>query len=132
MESIFICDKLLGVPKLVICQFCRGDSLIPTATMVADSANDNQTTINGQADTLFYFATATGNLAMRDDKNGSPFINVFCEVFRKEINVWKMSIAINRKIAEKDFRISRDGDVFEYKQIPVFCHSFTKMLIFEN
>ena len=130
LKPIFTCDELTGVPKLVICQFCRGEFLIPTATMVADSANDNQTTINGQADTLFYFATAIGNLAIRDDRNGSPFIKVFCEIFCKEKNVWEMSIAINRKIAEKDFRINYDGDISKYKQIPFFCHSFTKMLIF--
>ena len=131
LEPIFTRDKLSGVPKLVICQSCRGESLIPTA-MVADSAKDDQTTINGQADTLFYFATAIGNLAVRDTKDGSPFIKVFCDTFRKENNFFNMSIAINRKIAEKDFPVEIDGDVIKYKQIPVFCHSFTKSLEFEN
>ena len=133
LKPIFIDEKLSGVPKLIIGQFCRGTSLISTGLNVAvDSVNDSPKTINGQADTLFYFATAKGNLATRDPKKGSPFIKEFCKIFRRENNLWNMSIAINRNIAEQVFRIDYEGDISKYFQIPVFCHTFTKNLVFEK
>ena len=51
LESIFVDKKLRGMPKMVVTQFCRGESMLPT--MVADSVPLTETSgltkhVNGQ------------------------------------------------------------------------------------
>ena len=37
LEDILVDDKFKGIPKMVVTQFCRGESMLPT--MVADSSS---------------------------------------------------------------------------------------------
>ena len=51
LEVILVDDKFKGIPKMVVTQFCRGDSMLPT--MVADSVPLTETSgltkhVNGQ------------------------------------------------------------------------------------
>ena len=48
LEDILVDDKFKGIPKMVVTQFCRGESMLPT--MGADSVSDSGLTkhVNGQ------------------------------------------------------------------------------------
>ena len=37
LKKILVDDKFKGIPKMVVTQFCRGESMLPT--MVADSSS---------------------------------------------------------------------------------------------
>ena len=51
LKDILVDDKFKGIPKMVVTQFCRGESMLPT--MVADSSSSTETSgltkqVNGQ------------------------------------------------------------------------------------
>ena len=51
LEHILVDDKFKGIPKMVVTQFCRGESMSPT--MVTDSSSSTETSgltkhVNGQ------------------------------------------------------------------------------------
>ena len=128
LEPIFKSPKFLGVPKLILCQFCRGISQIYACQEyhTLDSADlKEHKYINALADTVYYFATAKGNPAMRS-KNGSPFITSFCKVFREEPDLMAVSFEVNREVADQEFCTNDDT----YRVVPVFNHSLRKRIVF--
>ena len=51
LKDILVDDKFKGIPKMVVTQFCRGESML--STMVADSSSSTETSgltkhVNGQ------------------------------------------------------------------------------------
>ena len=51
LKKILVDDKFKGIPKMVVTQFCRGESMLQT--MVADSSSSTETSgltkqVNGQ------------------------------------------------------------------------------------
>ena len=51
LEDILVNDKFKGIPKMVVTQFCRGESMLPT--MVTDSSSSTELSgltkhVNGQ------------------------------------------------------------------------------------
>ena len=89
LNKIFECEKLQGVPKIIINQFCRGKFNMNTAytdTVTSGNAGPDSTTpaprINGQADLLECFATAEGNRAVRG-VDGSHFIQNLCFLLKE-------------------------------------------------
>ena len=51
MESIFNSDKLKGVPKMIVTQFCRGEFMNSTTQLDSVKLSKN---VNGQAGDLFF------------------------------------------------------------------------------
>ena len=87
LQPIFECERLQGVPKVIINQFCRGDfnmNLAYTDTNT-DGHVSRQQLINGQSDLLQCFATVQGNVAVRQN-NGSPFIRELCSFLKGGVN----------------------------------------------
>ena len=58
MEPIFNSEKLNGVPKMIITQFCRGESMISTTQF--DSVTTSKH-VNGQASDSF-ISSKFGNI----------------------------------------------------------------------
>ena len=87
LQPIFECEKLRGVPKIIINQFCRGEFNMNTAYIdnVTNGNADRNRLINGQADLLQCFATVEGNVAVRQ-KDGSPFIKELCLLLKEWIS----------------------------------------------
>ena len=127
LEPIFKSSKFLGIPKLILCQFCRGYSRIYAGqdNYTLDSADLKKHNINSFTDTIYYFATAKGNPAMRS-KNGSPFITSFCRVFQREPDLMAVSFEVNREVADQEFQTSAET----YRVVPVFNHSLRKRIVF--
>ena len=84
LRPILECERLQGVPKIIINQFCRGKFNMDLAYTDSDSNSmaDRQGSINGQADILQCFATVEGNVAVRE-KQGSPFIRELCLLLKE-------------------------------------------------
>ena len=84
LQPIFECEKLRGIPKIIINQFCRGEYNMNTAFAdnVTEGSTDRNRLINGQADLLQCFATVDGNVAARQ-KDGSPFIKELCSLLKE-------------------------------------------------
>ena len=84
LQPIFECEKLRGIPKIIINQFCRGEYNMNTAFVdnVTKGSTDRNRLINGQADLLQCFATVDGNVAVRQ-KDGSPFIKELCSLLKE-------------------------------------------------
>ena len=90
LQPIFECEKLRGIPKIIINQFCRGEFNMNTAYVdnLTNENVDRNRLINGQADLLQCFATVEGNVAVRQ-KDGSPFIKELCLLLNsKECVSW--------------------------------------------
>ena len=47
LEPILNDEKLKSIPKMVLTQFCRGDSMLPTM-MTDDSSEDLSSAVNAQ------------------------------------------------------------------------------------
>ena len=60
LEGILLDDKFKGIPKMVVTQFCRGQSMIPT--MMSDS-------------------TGSGTSGLTKNVNGQEFYSKFDSVF---------------------------------------------------
>ena len=110
LEKFFTEDEFSTVPKLIICQFCRGTTMVATET---DGTNNSDLPrkVNGQeivmeifnpkfnpkklivtkrnypnknkTDMAILYATASGNHAPRSRSSGSPFITKLCEQLQK-------------------------------------------------
>ena len=87
LQPIFECEKLRGVPKIIINQFCRGEFNMNTAYIdnVLNGNADRNRLINGQADLLQCFATVEGNVAVRQ-RDGSPFIKELCSLLKERVS----------------------------------------------
>ena len=131
LEPLFKKSKLNGVPKLIIGQFCRGRALISTSLDI-DCSDRPETETHKQLNTMYFFATANGTPAARSSTRGSPFIGHFCQSFCDENNIWKISISINKKMAQEKLQINYERQLCKLYQVPFCNHSFTKDLIFEN
>ena len=125
LEPIFKSPKFLGIPKLILCQFCRGNSQAYTCHSLDSAELKKEKFANSLADTVYYFATAKGNPAMRS-KDGSPFITSFCEVFQREPDLMTVSFEVNREVADQEFWTNGDA----YRVVPVFNHSLRKRIVF--
>ena len=132
MERLLNSPKLAGVPKLFICQFCRGTSMISTSRFCFDSSDDCNLQTNTQADIMYFFATATGNQAYRDPESGSPFIAEFCDVFIKMNKLFDMELEIKSRFKKKKFPYVHDGQNVNHHQMPFVYSSLTKNIIFES
>ena len=88
LQPIFDCESLRGVPKIIINQFCRGEFNMNTAFAdgLTNENVDRRRLINGQADLLQCFATAEGNVAVRQ-KDGSPFIKELCSLLKECVSM---------------------------------------------
>ena len=131
LEPIFKSPKFLGIPKLIICQFCRGNSQIYACQVDKNNTLDsvdskNDKFINALSDTVYYFATAKGNPAMRSKNDGSPFITSFCKVFQTESEFMEMSYEIHTEVAAKEFWIN--GEI--YRIVPFLSQSLRKKIVF--
>lgn len=134
LEPLFNCPELHNVPKIVVCQFCRGESMIHTCFELdaVDAIENIQPAFNSQTDTMYFFPTSVGSPAIRDPMNGSPFIKEFCRVFCEENDVYDMFLELNDSLAEKEFPVKYGGEPGTLKPAPMINSSFRKKLIFEN
>ena len=123
LEPIFKSPKFLGIPKLILCQFCRGVSQ-KYACHALDSI-DSKKQKNALADTVQFFATAKGNPAFRTE-NGSPFITSFCEKFQREPDLMKVAFEVNDEISSQEFE--NNGEI--YRVVPVLEVTLCKKIVF--
>ena len=131
MEKIFDSQKLRDVPKLIICQFCRGEKEIKSS-FYTDTSGSPPPKKNKQCDTMYFFATMSGTVALRCGKDGSPFIHAFCRAFVSEDNVLTMTTKINAFLSQHRFPLKHRKETGVYLQLSANTNYLLKELIFED
>ena len=113
---------LMGIPKLLILQSCRG------STMDQGLSPDGR--IPNGSDFLLSFATLHGYAAFRHQNNGSYFIQYLCDTFNEKniahYDVVSLMTQVTGKVADEDLK---EGCITR-KQNPETTFTFRRLLYF--
>lgn len=113
---------LMGIPKLLILQSCRGST--------KDQGLSPDGRIPNGSDFLLSFATLQGYAAFRHENNGSYFIQYLCDTFNEEniahYDVVSLMTQVTGKVADEDLR---EGCITR-KQNPETTFTFRRLLYF--
>ncbi|XP_070302405.1 LOW QUALITY PROTEIN: caspase-3a [Salvelinus sp. IW2-2015] len=126
------CNSLVGKPKLLYKQACRGTDL--DRGIEADSSSDGSSTrIPVEADFLYAYSTAPGYYSWRNTQTGSWFIQSLCEMigkYSKELEVQHILTRVNHKVATEFESASNSPGFDAKKQIPCIVSMLTKEMYF--
>ena len=131
IRPVLDCSKLVGVPKVFILNHCRGLQNFSLAQKVWTDGNHN---LNGVevnpchllADCLFFYSTAHGNPAVRNN-NGSLYFkarfNIWNSVpdqwnqFKNITSFWLSNLKPNKQFADalNDLRKNEDSNDLDLK-----------------
>ena len=129
-KQIEIIPSLVGKPKLLFLQTCRG-GILDTGREVLDCCDvETNHKISRGSDFLISFATIEDDVACRG-ADGSCFIQCLCDVFtsfHSEYDVLTMMTIITNRVAAIARRA--DGSDENVLQNPEFTSSFRKFLYF--
>ncbi|XP_061421257.1 caspase-7-like [Lethenteron reissneri] len=132
------CPSLVGKPRLVFIQACRGTLLDKGVDVVECDGNPNvkeasllPTVDLMQPDFLFAFATVSGYFSWRNPAQGSCFIQSLCSELQEHgqrMELTKLLTRVNRRVATEFTSNTTDADFNNSKQIPCVVSMLTKEL----
>lgn len=135
------CPSLIGKPKLIFIQACRGEQFDEGVNVSDAKPDDERPTaekaykIPTEADFLYAFSSAPGFYSFRNSTRGSWFIQAITEIFKKhgtELELMQLLTRVNRKVAY-DFESKSDNKEHSgKKQVPSIVSLLTKELYFSK
>jgi len=138
MEPIRDCEELIGKPKILIVQACRGSTFDEgKQLMMQDGGHETDgqsVTILVEADFLYIYSSAPGYVSFQNPNSGSWLIGELCSVlekYHKEEDMLTMLTRVCNHLAF--FRASKTPSNLKtnnLKQIPSITTTLTKILKF--
>ncbi|XP_040927048.1 caspase-6-like [Betta splendens] len=136
------CKSLVGKPKVIIWQACRGDKHDDPVTPCA--ATDTETTevveetravytLPAAADFIMCYSVAEGYYSHRHPFEGSWYIQDLCELLQTygdSLEFTQLLTMVNRKVSMRSVDKCRDLKAIGKKQVPCFASMLTKKLYF--
>jgi hypothetical protein len=117
VEKLSENTTLVGQPKILLCDFCRGDSVNEGVEVKSIS----MTRIPIGSDLFVGHATTSGNVSVTRSKS-SPFIEAFCEqvqLLYQSTSFLNIFQRVQQKVSEISSQVSkRDGTSCNVMQIP--------------
>ena len=112
-----LCENrsLVGQPKILLCDFCRGGELNE-----GETKSTQGTKLPYGADVFIGHATTKGFLSITGPKS-SPFLQAFCDQIQKSYMSTTFQVIFQRvqqKVSEISTKIEKDGTISEGMQIP--------------
>ncbi|KAI3379882.1 hypothetical protein SNEBB_002276 [Seison nebaliae] len=140
MEPLQRSVSLVGKPKLLFIQACRGSKLNErihsTNGKICIDAKEQLPSIQSipiKADFLFAYATLEGHYAWRNVENGSWFVQTLCQIFDTESEkkeILHLLTKIQRRISYHYHSNCDDNFMNNRQQMPCFVSTLTKELYF--
>uniref|UniRef100_A0A1X7UBU6 Caspase family p20 domain-containing protein n=1 Tax=Amphimedon queenslandica TaxID=400682 RepID=A0A1X7UBU6_AMPQE len=130
LANIVNCDMLLGKPKILIFQACRGDGMpermvsdlsIPSREEEEVIVSDGRIELPPEADFLFAFSTVDNNRALRGEDSGSHYITALSNAiidYGSKLSIEKILLVVNHKVAGEPKKVTKDGKTYRYHQMP--------------
>ena len=125
---------LVGKPKLLFIQTCRGGTVDTGHSQCDNDLDPNTDKIPRGSDFLLSFATIKEFIAIRHEQKGTVFIQNLCQVFStyyKECDVATMMTIVTNRVAALTENVKKDGEIVpKAKQNPETTITFRKFLYF--
>jgi hypothetical protein len=86
LKPVKDCQDLVGKPKMVFVQACRGTEFDRGIKMSSDQGGEDQgsMTVPVEADFLYVYSTVDGYVSFQNPNRGSWFIQALCQVFEEQ------------------------------------------------
>lgn len=141
------CSALHGKPKIFFFQACRGSEM--PEPIVGDSSNIQWPPNEGEemvadgltkalppeADFIFGFSTAEGNIAARGIYSGSQYIKALCKFIPKyasRLSLYELLLLVNHDISGNPVQFKVQGKDVTYQQMPEIRSTLRGKFYFEK
>lgn len=136
------CPALIGKPKVFFIQACRGCEM-QSKVLVTDGAGPSRNQKSGKlysiakdSDFLIALSTVEGYVAVRDEYNGSWFIQSLCDHLKKGSeqgqDILRILTNVNNDVSLKEGKIRlKNNDTVDAKMTPQPQFTLRKLLIFK-
>lgn len=124
-------SSLVGKPKFILIQACRGTNLDEGNEVAFDGDDDVVSKIPIEADYLYAYSTVPGYYAWRNSQKGSWFVQALVDVFGQEgiteqFDVLRLLTRVNCQVAYEFQSNASNMAMNRKKQVPYIASTLTK------
>ena len=130
------CETLVGKPKIVFVQSCRGTQLPDSKRVQTDG--DDPVFIPRDSDFFFGYATTPDTKACRFTDDGSWYVIELCKIMEQyytQLDLHHMVTAVHHEVATKEEYVfgttDKTGKKIKYKQSPQIVTTLTRPVYFK-